>query len=181
MNKVVAVVGMCGSGKSVATDLFVSENWERVYFGGVTLDAVRERGLEITPDNERMVREELRLKYGQAAYAVKLLPKIKELLLKGSVIVDGLYTWSEYKYLSENLGDALSVLCIISDKNDRYKRLENRDIRPLSAMEAVIRDFAEIENLEKGGPIAIADHYIINNGSKEELERKIIEYIQTFK
>lgn len=181
MNKVVAVVGMCGSGKSVATDLFVLSNWKRVYFGGVTLEAVKERGLEITPDNERMVRESLRLEYGQAAYAIKLLPKIKELLQTGNVIVDGLYTWSEYKYLQKNLNDILSILCIISDRDERYKRLKNRDIRPLSANEAVIRDFAEIENLEKGGPIAIADHYIINNGTKEELERKIAEYIDTFK
>ena len=63
MNRVVAVVGMCGSGKSVATDLFVANNWEKVYFGGVTLDTLKERGMEITPDNERLVREELREKY----------------------------------------------------------------------------------------------------------------------
>ena len=116
MNRVVAVVGMCGSGKSVATDLFVANNWEKVYFGGVTLDTLKERDMEITPDNERMIREELREKYGQAAYAVKLLPKIKELLLAGNVVADGLYSWSEYKYLQENLEGALTILCIISDR-----------------------------------------------------------------
>lgn len=179
MNKVVAVVGMCGSGKSVATDLFVANQWEKVYFGGVTLDTLKERGMEITPDNERMIREELREKYGQAAYAVKLLPKMQELLLSGNVVADGLYSWSEYKYLQENLGDALTVLCIISDRNDRYERLKNRPVRPLSADEATGRDIAEIENLEKGGPIAIADHYIVNNGTKEDLERQVMEYIHS--
>lgn len=179
MNRVVAVVGMCGSGKSVATDLLVANNWEKVYFGGVTLDTLKERGMEITPDNERLVREELREKYGQAAYAVKLLPKMKELLLKGNVVADGLYSWSEYKYLQENLGDALTVLCIISDRKDRYDRLENRPVRPLSASEATGRDIAEIENLEKGGPIAIADHYIVNNGTKEDLERQVMAYLNS--
>lgn len=177
MNRVVAVVGMCGSGKSVATDLFVANNWEKVYFGGVTLDTLKERDMEITPDNERMIREELREKYGQAAYAVKLLPKIKELLLAGNVVADGLYSWSEYKYLQENLEGALTILCIISDRKSRYGRLENRPVRPLSAGEATGRDIAEIENLEKGGPIAIADHYIVNNGTKEDLERQVMEYI----
>ena len=31
----------------------------------------------------------------------------------------------------------------------------------------------EIENLEKGGPIAIADYFIINDGSLEQLHQKI--------
>lgn len=181
MNKVVAVVGMCGSGKSVATNLFVAKNWQKVYFGGVTLDAVGERGLAITPDNERMVREELRANYGHAAYAIKLLPKIKELLLTSNVVVDGLYTWSEYKCLQDALGDILSVLCIVSDRKNRYTRLKDRKLRPLSEEEAVKRDIAEIENLEKGGPIAIADHYIMNNSSKEKLEREIISYINSYK
>lgn len=177
MNKVIAVVGMCGSGKSVATDLFVSAGWVSVYFGGITLEAVKEKGLPITPDNERMVREELRSQFGQAAYAIKLLPSISSILEKSNVIVDGLYTWSEYKYLKDQLKDRLEVLCIISDREMRYKRLANRPIRPLSAQEAVVRDYAEIENLEKGGPIAAADTYIVNNGTKEEFTEQIEKYI----
>ena len=68
---------------------------------------------------------------------------------------------------------------LISDRKSRYGRLENRPVRPLSAGEATGRDIAEIENLEKGGPIAIADHYIVNNGTKEDLERQVMEYIRS--
>jgi hypothetical protein len=35
------------------------------------------------------------------------------------------------------------------------------------------RDWSEIENLEKGGPIAIADYFIINDGSLEQLHQRI--------
>lgn len=175
---VVAVVGMCGTGKSVATEEFTAIGWSDVYFGGVTLEGVREKGLPITPDNEKMVREALRAEYGMAAYAIKLLPRILELLKKGNVIIDGLYSWSEYKYLKEYLRDQLQVLCIISDRALRYSRLVSRPVRPLSMEEAQKRDYAEIENLEKGGPIAIADKYIMNNGTKEELQQKVREYIR---
>lgn len=178
MNKVIAVVGMCGSGKSVATDYLEANEWKKVYFGGVTLDAVKERGLEITPDNERMVREELRAKYGHAAYAIKLLPTIQDLLVNNNVVIDGLYTWSEYKYLRENLGDSLIVLCIISHRMDRYTRLNSRPVRGLSNEEAEKRDIAEIENLEKGGPISIADHYIINDSTKEHLEECVEKFVK---
>ena len=36
MNKIIAVVGMCGSGKSIATEILEKEGWHKVYFGGVT-------------------------------------------------------------------------------------------------------------------------------------------------
>lgn len=179
MNKVVAIVGMCGSGKSVATELFENNGWKKVYFGGVTLNELKERGLEINPDNEKMVRESLRAEYGKAAYAVKLLPIIEDLLKESNVVLDGLYSWSEYKYLCENLHTDLQVLCIAADSSKRYERLCSRPVRPLTADEAYHRDIAEIENLDKGGPIAIANKYILNNGTVEEFSQSIMSFINT--
>ena len=59
------------------------------------------------------------------------------------------------------------IIAIIADKNIRYGRLNVRDIRSLSASEAEKRDIAEIENLAKGGPIAFADYFILNNFDKD--------------
>ena len=77
-NKIIAIVGMCGSGKSVASDYLVEKGWNKIYFGGVTMDELKKNNLEVTPDNERMMREKLRKEYGMAAYAILLLPKIRE-------------------------------------------------------------------------------------------------------
>ena len=33
MNKIIAIVGMCGSGKSVASDYLESIGYKKVYFG----------------------------------------------------------------------------------------------------------------------------------------------------
>ena len=46
MNKLVAIVGMCGSGKSVATEYFKNKNYEVIYFGGVTMKKLKEENLE---------------------------------------------------------------------------------------------------------------------------------------
>lgn len=175
--KIVAVVGMCGSGKSVATEVFTDAGWEKVYFGGITMEELENRGLEKNEKNEKMVREELRAQYGLAAYAVKLLPRIQKLAEQGNVVLDGLYSWSEYTYLKEHLGDALRVLAIVTDRGLRYSRLATRTIRPLTEQEATSRDYSEIEKLEKGGPISIADRFVTNNGSSEELVEKITEYM----
>lgn len=177
---VVAVVGMCGSGKSVATEVFTAAGWPKVYFGGITMEELERRGLPKNEKNEKAVREELRAEYGLAAYAVKLLPRIEALAEEGNVVLDGLYSWSEYTYLKERLGDRLHVLAIVTDRKRRYDRLTGREIRPLTEEEAASRDYAEIENLEKGGPIAIADTFMTNNASCEDLTKKVEDYLRRF-
>ena len=45
----------------------------------------------------------------------------------------------------------------------RFKRLSERKIRPVPLEKCYQRDVLEIENLNKGGPIAIADYLIVND------------------
>ena len=91
MNKIIAIVGMCGSGKSVASEYLENKGYEKVYFGGVTMDKLKESGLEITPSNEKMMREKLRSELGMGAYAKILLPKIKELSNELGILTIQLY------------------------------------------------------------------------------------------
>ena len=175
MNKIIAVVGMCGSGKSIASEYFENLGYSKVYFGGVTLDKLKEEGLEINPENEKMMRENLRHDYGMGAYAILLLPKIEEQFKKGNVVLDGLYSWDEYKILKEKFNDDFITLAIVNDKKIRYDRLSNREFRPLSSEQANHRDISEIENLAKGGPIVFADYYILNNGSLDEYNNRLRE------
>ena len=178
MNKIVAIVGMCGSGKSIASDILEKKGFKKVYFGGVTLEKLKEKGLEVTPENEKMMREKLREDLGMGAFAKILLPKIKELSIENNVVLDGLYSWDEYKILNEELGKDMKTIAIITDKKIRYKRLTERKVRPLTKKEAKERDLAEIENIAKAPPIAYADYFILNNGTLEEYEKRLEEIIK---
>lgn len=178
MNKIVAIVGMCGSGKSIASDILEKKGFQKVYFGGVTLEKLKEKGLEVTPENEKMMREKLREDLGMGAFAKILLPKIKELSIENNVVLDGLYSWEEYKILNEELGKDMKTIAIITDKKIRYKRLTEREVRPLTEKEAKERDLAEIENIAKAPPIAYADYFILNNGTLEEYEKRLEEIIK---
>jgi dephospho-CoA kinase len=51
-------------------------------------------------------------------------------------------------------------------------------VRPLSHEEAEARDFAEIENLEKGGPIAMADFTLQNDETMEKLHSEIDKLLE---
>ncbi|MDH5682795.1 MAG: AAA family ATPase [Spirochaetota bacterium] len=175
-NIIIALVGLCGSGKSVAAEYFVNEDYHVIHFGGITMDEMKKQNLAVCEENERQVREELRNSYGMGAYATLSIPKIDALLKdEKKVLIDGLYSFTEYKILKEKYKDGLMVIAIYTPKAIRYKRLSERAVRPLTPQKAMERDFAEIDNIEKGGPIAIADHTVINTGSKEQLFKSLEE------
>ncbi|MBR2635040.1 MAG: AAA family ATPase [Clostridia bacterium] len=178
MNQVIALVGMCGSGKSVCCEEFRARGWEYVYFGGVTMKELEKRGLERNEVNERAVREELRRNLGPAAFAILLKEEIREKAEKKPVCLDGLYSWSELKVLREEFGDRLTVVAIITERKKRYERISQRVIRPLTPKEAESRDIAEIENMEKGGPIAMADLFLMNLGDVESFRADTVKLIE---
>ena len=177
MNKLYAIVGMCGSGKSIASDYLVSKGFNKVYFGGVTMDKLKEANLEVNPENEKMMREKLRSELGMGAFAIVLLPKIKECINNGNTVLDGVYSYDEVKILKENF-PKLKIIAIVCDKDIRYNRLSIREVRPLTNEEASARDIAEVENIAKAPPIAMADYYILNNGSVEEYKTRLEEILE---
>lgn len=169
--KIVAFVGLAGAGKSSAVEHVAEKGFPKVYFGGVIYQAMREAGIEITPESQQAFREEIRAKEGKDFVAKRVIKQINDLIASGQrrILLDGLYTWTEYRMLKHEFPGELAVIAIVAPKRLRHRRLAVRPERPFTAKEANERDWSEIENLEKGGPIAIADHYIINDGDLEKL------------
>ena len=177
MNKIIAVIGMCGSGKSEAVKFFTEHGYKRVYFGEVVMNEMKRLGLEVNEQNERATRENLRKEFGMGAMAVKSLPIIEEFVKHHNVVVESLYSWEEFKILKDKFGDAFNLLTIYTTKQLRYERLLKRPFRPLTIEESMSRDISEIEKLDKGGPIAFTDYLIMNDGSLEELNKHLEEYL----
>ena len=178
--KLIAVVGMSGTGKSVVTDYLSEHNWEKIYFGGVTYKLMAEAGIERDEagKNEKEFREKLRAEHGPECYAKFLEPDIREAMKAGKdIVLDGLYSWYEYKFLIEKFPE-LKLLCVVTDKEIRYQRVAERPDRPFDREAIVYRDLSEIENLYKGGPIAFADYYILNNGTKEDAIKRLEEILE---
>ena len=179
--KVVAIVGMAGAGKSEVARVFEEHGFKRVRFGGITDEELKKKGLESNEENERRIREELRKKYGMAAYAKLSSRRIDRLLKSSNVVVDGLYSWEEYTLLRERYGEKLSVLAVWASPATRHARLAHRAKRALTLKEAASRDRSEIENINKGGPIAMADFAILNENSLEALEKETEQVLSILK
>lgn len=176
MGKVIAILGMPGSGKGTITDYLESLGHPKIYFGGMVYDEVKKRGLDIVKD-EKFVREDMRKLEGMDVMAKRASQKADELFQQGekTVVFDGLYSWSEYKFLKEKYGQDLTTIAVFTPLKERYKRIvERKDShRQYTEEDVKRRDYEEIEGIEKGGPIAMADYTIINDGSIEDLIDKL--------
>ena len=173
--KIIALVGLAGSGKSSAVEYLTEKGFPKIYFGGVIYKAMDEAGIEKTWDNQQQFREEIRRREGKDFVIKRVIKNIHDLINAGQnkIVLDGLYTWSEYKFLKHEFPGQVVVIAIVTPTYLRYQRMAKRIERPMQPHEVDQRDWSEIENLEKGGPIAIADYFIINDGSLEQLHQKI--------
>ncbi|MBM3167575.1 MAG: dephospho-CoA kinase [Chloroflexi bacterium] len=181
MNKIVAVVGMAGSGKSEVARVFEKNGFKRVRFGDITDREAKRRGLALNEENERYVRQEMRKEHGMAAYAILNLPRIDQALMSSDVVVDGLYSWEEYTLLKARYQDDLHLVAVWASPQTRYQRLAKRSVRPLTWEEAASRDAAEIEKTNKGGPIAMANFTIINESSIDQLRKQAEKVVAALK
>ena len=181
-NKIIlAVVGMCGSGKSEIVKYLVKKfNWPVVYLGAITFDWMKKKKIALNYQNEKFAREKIRALYGMGAYAKLSMPLIAKLLKKNkAVIVESLYSWSEYKILKKKYGDNFRVIAAQASPAIRFRRLKTRkNERPMkNYAEFKARDYSEIENIEKGGPIVMADYTILNEEKLEDLQQKLEKII----
>lgn len=182
MNKqvIIAIVGMPGAGKSETAKFFLDQGIPVLRFGDQTDIGLREFHLERNEKNERWYREKLRNELGMAAMAIKIEPRVLETLKKHTmVILDGLYSWEEFLYLKTKFPDLL-LLCIYAAPPIRYARLAKRSVRPLTREEAEGRDKAELEHLNKGGPIAMADYLIKNESKRDDLYKELQALFHSF-
>lgn len=170
---IIAIVGMPGAGKTISCQHFAKQDYPVLRFGDQTDIGLKELGLPLTEANERRYREKIRKQLGMVAYAIKIEPRIRQALKDSHIVfLDGLYSWEEYIHLKKKFPQ-LYLLCIYARPSVRYQRLSQRKVRSLTKTQARARDIAELKNLNKGSPIAIADFLLKNNKQTTKLFKKL--------
>jgi dephospho-CoA kinase len=178
---IIAILGMPGSGKTEAIEyLTAAYHFPKVWFGSITIDEVSKRGLPLNPANERLVREELREVNGEDYYANEMIKMIDGNEEGENILVESLYSWTEFQVLKRHFGERLHTIAIYASPTLRHHRLTTRPVRPLTKEEAEHRDASQIVRLEQGGPIAVADYMVANEGELSQMTDKLDEIMTGF-
>ena len=166
--RVIAISGMPGAGKGVASEAGKSLGFEVLVLGDVIREETERRGIEPTPKNMGTVMLELRANEGVAVVAKRLLPKIEN-ARSSTVIVEGVRSMHELQELQSKY-EVITVAIHASPKT-RFQRLlsRKRSDDPNTWEVFFERDSREL-NVGLGHVIALADLVLINEGTIVDLQ-----------
>lgn len=168
----IAATGLAGAGKTTCLKFLSAMGaGTYLYIGEIVRAELEERGLDPTPESERIVREALRAESGMDALAKRAASKIHEKVAAGhSVLIDAIYNSEEVNFYRDAFGMSLHILAIETPFEVRAERLAKRRSRPMTAEQLRARDSFECQKLSIDTVIAQADLTLSNSGSEVALQ-----------
>jgi dephospho-CoA kinase len=168
---------MPGSGKSLVVNAAKEQGYGVVSMGDVIREETAKRGLELNPANVGKVMLVLRAEGGDRVIAEKCIPKILQ-KPESKVIVDGLRSYIEADTFKTQLANFVLITVHAAPKI-RFERLSTRgrsdDPKTWTVFEE--RDMREL-GVGIGYAIALSEHVIINDDTKEKLNATVAEVLQ---
>ncbi len=179
--RVIGTVGMPGSGKSVISQILQEKlNSFYVIMGDVIREEAMREGLEPNSINLRKIMLELRKREGNDIVARRCIEKLKEREEEYDwAVIEGLRGIEELTTFRKQLSPFLLVYVFASPAT-RFNRLKQRGRSddPKNREMFDKRDLTELK-VGIGSVIALADHILVNEGSKEDLFSKIDQLLES--
>ncbi|ASJ07873.1 dephospho-CoA kinase [Thermococcus siculi] len=173
---IIIVTGMPGSGKSRIVHEFERRGFPSVSMGDVVREETAKRGLALTKENVAKVSIRLRQELGQNAVAKLTVEKVRELLRESDVVViDGVRSLDEVGTFRGAFPDEeIIIIAVHTPPHTRFERLRARGRHddPQTWEDFEERDWKELK-FGIGNVIAMADYMLVNDGSKEEYEKRV--------
>ena len=165
---VIAISGMPGAGKGVASEAARRLGLEVLVLGDVIREETERRGLEPTPENVGSVMLQVRRDEGPAVVVKRLVPKV-EASKSETLIVEGIRSEDELRELRSKF----DVVCvgIHASPKTRFQRLlaRGRSDDPRTWDAFYERDSREL-SVGLCRVIALADVLLLNEGTLDELQ-----------
>jgi dephospho-CoA kinase len=173
---VIAVTGLPGAGKAIASSLAKDRSIPVFSCGDVVREEASDRRLLLTPENLGRLMLEMRREYGSDIMAKRLVPKIK-MVQPGLVVVDGLRSLDEVEAFKRVFN--VAVLAVHSPPEQRFQRLlkRKRSDDPRNMEEFRERDYRELA-VGVGSVIALADNMIVNDSTIEAFRLKLNSFFE---
>jgi dephospho-CoA kinase len=170
----IGLTGTNGSGKGEAAAFFVAGGYAYFSLSDIIREKLAEDGLETSRDNLIRKGNELRRLDGADILARLVMAKVR-----GKAVIDSIRNPKEIAYLKKQPGFIL--LAIDAPPALRFARVQKRGRDESSGtLEAFIRKEAEENGADPAAQqlrdcMALADATIVNDGTLEDLTRKLEE------
>ena len=176
---ILGITGMPGSGKTVFANILKEYGFIRVTMGDVIRREVKEREMERTAENCRLVMYQLREQHGDDIIAKKTGEFIKT-LDETKIVIDGIRSMVECNYFKQTFGEYFAFVAVHANPQIRFSRLvgRTRDDDPTSYKDFIERDEGELK-LGLGEVISLSPYIIQNNDTKEDFKQKINDFINS--
>jgi dephospho-CoA kinase len=173
---VIAIAGMSGAGKAVASNTAKKLGIPVFVCGDVLREEAKMRKIVATPENFGNLMVQMRKDEGPSVMIKRLLPRILDTKSK-IVIVEGLRSIDELESLINNF--EVTLLAIHANPKQRFQRLtyRGRGDDPKTIEEFNSRDTREL-SLGVGSVIALADYLIMNDSTLEKFQQKLMDFFK---
>jgi dephospho-CoA kinase len=176
VKQVIAITGMPGSGKAVASNAAKELGIPVFLCGDVLREEAKVRKIVSTPENFGKLMFQMRKDEGPSVMIKRLLPRISDTKSK-IVMIEGLRSIDELESLKNNF--EVTLLTIYANPKQRFQRLRDRGRGddPKNIEEFNSRDAREL-SLGVGSVIALADYLIMNDSTLEKFQKKLMTFLK---
>ena len=186
----VTVVGLPGSGKSLAADMLKERGFEVIELGDIWRELLKKSHISrFDPKGTREFTRKIRQRYGKDVYARYAFKKVQK--KRHLVAIMGIRSTYEMNYLKHHL-DNIYTIALLAPVEMRFERLKTRgkpedpktfkDFKWLNMRER--RGFMKAPSEEKHGVMHIirsADFVIANTSTVKKLEENLAEVVEKIK
>ncbi|MCP2604720.1 AAA family ATPase [Candidatus Aminicenantes bacterium AH-873-B07] len=177
--KLIGLTGPNGAGKGEAAKYFIKKSYEYFSLSDEIREELKKSGLEINRNNLIEKGNELREKFGSDILAKRVMKRIKD-----KAVIDSIRNPEEIRYFRKQGGFIL--ICIDAPLLLRFQRIMKRGRRESvsSLYEFIKKEQEEMGDRENAQQLLtcmkMADFTIINDGTINELHKKLEEIIKYF-
>lgn len=170
----IAVCGFSGAGKTTALEHIRDSGFGRIrYAGAIVREDVVARGLQLTPETEKQVRNDLRQTHGNDVLARRTVLALADEPQVDHVLLDAICHPDEEACYRRAWGAGVITLGLFAAFEVRAARLATRADRPCTPVQLQARDDYEREELRLDEVMARVDHAIVNEKKVDALRREL--------
>tara|TARA_Y100000310_G_scaffold337033_1_gene423070 strand:- start:1209 stop:1745 length:537 start_codon:yes stop_codon:yes gene_type:complete len=175
---IIGIVGRDGSGKDTAAEFFVKKNFKSISLSDELRTILREEGKSIAREVMQQRTYELRKEKGPAYLAERIIPQ-----LEGNVVISSIRHTAEVELLKKK---GMKLIAIDAPFATRFERIKNRADKEDDITEEIIKKREEDQQgsqdaakMQMNEVFNMADKVVMNDGTKEELNKKLESITET--